>query len=72
MGLIRDGLKFREGPKVRNAGGSLAATVKSVSKAKTAPDDKATELQKKAQSGDKNAARDLLATMLAANRQRRK
>lgn len=72
LGLIRDGLKFREGPKVRNAGGSLAATAKPVSRAKTAPEDKATELQKKAQSGDKNAARDLLATMLAANRQRRK
>ena len=72
LGLIRDGLKFREGPKVRNAGGSLAATSKPVAKAKTAPDDKATELQKKAQAGDKNAARDLLATMLAANKQRRK
>ena len=72
LGLIRDGMKFREGPKVRNAGGSLAATSKPVAKAKTAPDDKATELQKKAQAGDKNAARDLLATMLAANKQRRK
>ena len=72
LGLIRDGLKFREGPKVRNAGGSLAATSKPVARAKTAPDDKSTELQKKAQAGDKNAARDLLATMLAANKQRRK
>lgn len=72
LGLIRDGMKFREGPKVRNAGGSLAATSKPVARAKTAPDDKATELQKKAQAGDKNAARDLLATMLAANKQRRK
>jgi hypothetical protein len=72
LGLIRDGLKFRDGPKVKNVGGSLAATVKSVSKAKTAPEDQATELQKKAQAGDKNAARDLLATMLAANKQRRK
>ncbi len=72
LGLIRDGMKFREGPKVRNAGGSLAAAGKPVAKAKTAPEDKATELQKKAQAGDKNAARDLLATMLAANKQRRK
>ncbi len=72
LGLIRDGMKFREGPKVRNAGGSLAATAKPVSRAKTTPEDKATELEKKAKSGDKNAARDLLATMLAANRQRRK
>ena len=29
------------------------------------------ELQKKAQSGDKNAARDLLATMLAQNKRKR-
>ena len=72
LGLIRDGMKFREGPKVRNAGGSIAAAGKVVAKAKTAPEDKTTELQKKAQAGDKNAARDLLATMLASNRNRRK
>ena len=72
LGLIRDGMKFREGPKVRNAGGSVAAANKTIAKAKTAPEDKTTELQKKAQAGDKNAARDLLATMLASNRNRRK
>ena len=72
LGLIRDGMKFREGPKVRNAGGSLAAASKPTARAKTAPDDKVTELQKKAQTGDKSAARDLLATMLAANKQRRR
>jgi hypothetical protein len=72
LGLIRDGMKFREGPKVRNVGGSVAASGKVVAKAKTIPEDKTTELQKKAQAGDKNAARDLLATMLASNRQRRK
>ena len=72
LGLIRDGMKFREGPKVRNAGGSLAAAGKPVAKAKTAPEDKTSELQRKAQSGDKNAARDLLATMLASNKQRRR
>lgn len=70
LGLIRDGMKFREGPKVRNAGGSLAAANRPAAKAKTSPDDKATELQKKAQAGDKNAARDLLATMLASNKRR--
>lgn len=72
LGLIRDGMKFREGPKVRNAGGSLAAAGKPVAKAKTSPEDKTSELQRKAQSGDKNAARDLLATMLASNKQRRR
>ena len=72
LGLIRDGMKFREGPKVvKNAGGSLAAVSKTVAKAKTTPEDQTSELQRKAQSGDKTAARDLLATMLAANRRRR-
>jgi hypothetical protein len=70
LSLIRDGMKFREGPKVRNAGGSLAAANRPSAKAKTSPDDKTSELQKKAQSGDKNAARDLLATMLASNKRR--
>ena len=72
LSLVRDGMKFREGPKVRNAGGSLAAANKSVSKAKTSPDDRNEVLQKKANSGDKGAARDLLATMLAANKNRRR
>jgi len=70
--LIRDGMKFREGPKVRNAGGSLAAASKPVAKGKTAQESKAEELQKKAASGDKGATRDLLATLLTANKQRRR
>lgn len=73
LGLIRDGMKFREGPKVvKNAGGSLAATTKPVSKAKTAPKDEATELQERAAKGDKAATRDLLAQQLAAFKQRRR
>jgi hypothetical protein len=71
MGLVRDGMKFREGPKVKNAGGSLAAASKPMARGKTAPEDKSVELQRKAQSGDKGAARDLLATMLAANKRKR-
>ena len=72
MSLIRDGLKFREGPKVvKNAGGSLAATTKAVSKAKTAPKDEASELQERANKGDKNATRDLLAQQLMAFKRRR-
>jgi hypothetical protein len=71
LSLIRDGLKFREGPKVRNAGGSLAAAGKSLAKAKTSPDDKITELKKKADAGDKNAQKDFLANLLAANKRRR-
>ena len=72
LGLIRDGMKFREGPKVRNAGGSLAAASKPVAKGKTAQESKAEELQKKAAAGDKGATRDLLATLLTANKQRRR
>ena len=70
LGLIRDGMKFREGPKVRNAGGSLAAANQPKAKAKTSQDTKAEELQKKAASGDKSATRDLLATFLASQKRR--
>ena len=72
LGLIRDGMKFREGPKVKNAGGSLAATTRMVAKAKTSPKDETLELQERASKGDKNAGRDLLAKMLSANKQRRR
>jgi len=72
LGLIRDGMKFREGPKVRNAGSSLAAASRPVAKAKTAPENEMERLQKQAKSGDRNASRDLLATMLAANKQRKR
>ena len=72
LGLIRDGMKFREGPKVKNAGGSLAAATKPTARAKTSTDSKAEELQKKAQAGDKSATRDLLAMTLAAHKTRRR
>lgn len=72
LGLVRDGMKFREGPKVRNVGGSLAAVSGQGSRSKTSPESKVTELQKKAQSGDKGATRDLLSTYITANKQRRK
>ena len=71
LGLIRDGMKFREGPKVKNAGGSLAAASRPVAKAKTAPSSEVEQLQKRANSGDKNAARDLLAKMIASNKRTR-
>ena len=73
LGLIRDGMKFREGPKVvKNAGGSLAAVTKPVGRAKTAPKDEATELQERAAKGDKSATRDLLAQQLMAFKNRRR
>ena len=71
LSLIRDGMKFREGPKIKNVGGSLAAASRPTTRAKTASDSKSEELQKKAASGDKGAARDLLANMLMANKRRR-
>ena len=72
LALIRDGYKFREGPKVKNAGGSLAAAGKQTAKGKTSMPDPTEELQKRAEKGDKGATRDLLATMLASNKNRRK
>ena len=72
LGLVRDGLKFREGPKVvKNTGGSLAAATKPVTRAKTAPKDETSELQERAAKGDKSAQRDLLAQQLAAFKRRR-
>ena len=72
LSLLRDGMKFREGPKIKNAGGSLAAANRPVAKSKTAPENEMEKLQSKAKTGDKGATRDLLATMLAANKQRRR
>ena len=70
LSLIRDGMKFREGPKVRNAGGSLAAANQPKAKAKTSQDTKVEDLQKKSASGDKKATQDLLATFLASQKRR--
>jgi hypothetical protein len=72
LGLIRDGMKFREGPKVKNAGGSLAASNQVTARSKTSPTPPTAQLQERANKGDKVAARDLLATMLAANKTRRR
>jgi len=72
LGLIRDGMKFREKPVVRNVGGSIAASVKTGAKAKTSPSSETEKLQQASNRGDKNATRQLLATMLATNKSRRK
>ena len=71
LGLIRDGMKFRDGPKVKNAGNSLAAASRPAARAKTSPEDQTAELQKKANAGDKKSAEALLATILSANKRRR-
>lgn len=73
MSLVRDGLKFRAGPKsVKNTGGSIAATGKVLtSKGVTTQKSDVSELQEKAAKGDKSAQHNLLAAMLAANKRRR-
>jgi hypothetical protein len=71
FGLIRDGMKFRDGPKVKNAGNSLAAASRPATRAKTSPEDKTVELQKKAQAGDKKSAEALLMSYMSANKRRR-
>ena len=71
FGLIRDGIKFRDGPKVKNAGNSLAAASRPAARAKTSPEDKTVELQKKAQAGDKKSAEALLMSYMSANKRRR-
>jgi hypothetical protein len=65
-------MKFREKPVVRNVGGSIAASIKTGGKAKTTPSTETEKLQQASNRGDKNATRELLATMLATNKQRRK
>ena len=72
LGLIRDGMKFREKPIVRNVGGSIAATIKSGAKAKTSPSSDTEKLQQASSRGDKNATRELLSAMIATNKNRRK
>jgi len=72
LGLIRDGMKFREKPIVRNVGGSIAASIKAGSKAKTSPSSETEKLQQASARGDKKATEQLLATMLATNKSRRR
>lgn len=68
MGLIRDGMKYREKPKVRAAGNSIAAlTSKRVGAANSSSSgrDETQQLRQRAQAGDKKAADNLLMSHLA-------
>ena len=73
--LLRDGLKYRDRPKAKSAGSSIAAittrkTTSSVPSGKA--QDQVSSLREKAKGGDMKAADNLLVAQLAAIRARRK
>jgi len=66
LGLIRDGLKFRDKPQAKQAGASVAALTRksgTSSNTKTA-DDNIVKLREQAKGGDKKAADNLLVAQL--------
>ena len=75
MSLVRDGLKYREKPKVKSAGSSIAAlTSKRTGGAANAGrgnDNNIAQLRERAQAGDKKAGENLLTARLSQIRQSR-
>jgi len=72
ISLLRDGLKFRDRPKAKSAGSSIAAlTTRRSGSTITAGKDEMTSLQEKARSGDKKAQDNLLVAKMNALRSRR-
>ena len=74
LSLIRDGLKYREKPSSKSAGGSIAAlTTKraGIGNTKTAGQANLQDLQERANKGDKKAQDNLLVAKLNAMRSRR-
>jgi hypothetical protein len=75
MSLVRDGLKYRDRPKTRSAGGSIAALTNRKSSSNL-PSPKSTDtfgdLREKARGGDTNAADNLLMQQLNALRSQRR
>jgi ribosomal protein S16 len=72
LSLVRDGLKYRDRPKARAAGGSIAAlTNRKGSASISPPKDQMSALQEKARAGDKKAQDNLLVAKLNALRGRR-
>jgi hypothetical protein len=74
MGLIKDGMKFREKPKGRSAGSSIAAlTSKRVGAVNSSSSgrDETEQLRAKAKAGDKKAGDNLLAMRLNQIRSQR-
>ena len=72
VSLLRDGLKFRDRPKAKSAGSSIAAlTTRRSGSTISAGKDELTSLQEKARSGDKKAQDNLLVAKMNALRSRR-
>jgi hypothetical protein len=75
LGLIRDGLKYRERPTTKSAGSSIAALTSkktnAVANAKTQEQQNFQRLQEQANKGDKKAQDNLLLAKLNAMRGRR-
>jgi len=67
LSLIRDGLKFRDRPAAKQAGGSIAALTrtKTASANNKGGDDNIQKLREQAKGGDKKAADNLLVAQLA-------
>jgi hypothetical protein len=68
LSLIRDGMKFRDKPTARQAGGSIAAVTGRKAGATTTArnsDDGISKLREQAKNGDKKAGNDLLTARLA-------
>ena len=75
LGLIRDGLKYRDKPAVKQAGNSIAALTSKQGRATPAPknaNDDINKLREQARSGDKKAADNLLVAQLNKLRATRK
>ena len=73
MSLVRDGLKYRDRPKARSAGSSIAAltTPKRSGNSISPGKDQMTSLQEQARAGDKKAQDNLLVAKMNAMRTRR-
>jgi len=73
LSLLRDGLKYRDRPKTKPAGGSIAALTqrKGSSAINVRPKDDIGALQEKARAGDRNAQDNLLVAKMNAIRAQR-
>jgi hypothetical protein len=73
ISLLRDGLKYRDKPKLKSAGSSLAAvtTKRTSSSIASNEKDEMSKLQEKAKGGDKKAADNLLVAKMKALRAQR-
>ena len=75
LSLIRDGLKYRDRPKAKAAGSSIAALTTRKTAGSINPgrqQDQVSSLREKAKSGDKKAADNLLLAHMAAIRANRR